>query len=82
MLALSRVTSYALSRLYPSYPQRLTPGAIRLLQQRRCADTSKAKDELGFQPTTVRAAVQDAYAFHYQRNAITNPRAKRPDASA
>ncbi len=82
MLALSEVTSYALSRLYPSYPQRFTPGAIRLLLQRRRADTSKAKEELGFQPTTIRAAVQDAYAFHYQRNAITNPRAKRPDVSA
>ena len=82
MLTLSKVTSYALSRLYPSYPQRFTPGAIRLLQQRRRADTSKAKEELGFQPTTIRAAVQDAYAFHYQRNAIANPRAKRPDVSA
>ncbi len=82
MLALSEVTSYALSRLYPSYPQRFTPGAIRLLQKRRRADISKAKGELGFQPTTVRAAVQEAYAFHYQRNAITNPRAKRPDLSA
>ncbi len=82
MLALSKVTSYTLSRLYPSYPQRLTPGAIRLLQQRRRANTTRAREELGFEPTTVRAAVQDAYAFHYQRNAITNPRAKRPDVSA
>lgn len=81
MLPLSEVTSYALSRLRPSYPQRFTPGAIRLLQQCRHADTSKAKEELGFQPTTIRAAVQDAYAFHYQRNAITNPRAKRPEST-
>ena len=82
MLTLSEVTSYTLSRLYPSYPQRFTPGAIRLLRQRRRADTTKAKEELGFQPTTIRAAVQDAYAFHYQRDAITNPRAKRPGVSA
>ncbi len=82
MLALSEVKSYVLSRLYPSYPQRFTPGAIRLLQQRRHADTSKAKEELGFQPTTIRAAVEDAYAFHYQRDAIANPRAKRPDLNA
>ena len=78
MLPFSEVASYVLSRLYPSYPQRFTPGAIRLLQQCRHADTSKAKEELGFQPTTVRAAIEDAYAFHYQRNAIHNPRAKRP----
>ncbi len=79
MLPFAEVASYALSRLWPSYPQRFTPGAIRLLQQCRHADTSKAKEELGFQPTTIREAVREAYAFHYQRNAITNPRAKRPE---
>ena len=82
MLALSEVTSYALSRLCPSYPQQFTPGAIRLLRRRRHADISKAKEELGFQPTTIRAAVQAAYAFHYRRDAITNPRAKPPDVIA
>ena len=79
MLVLAEISSPALSRFWPSYPQRFTPGAIRLLRQRRHADTSKAKEELGFQPTTIRAAIEDAYAFHYQRNAITNPRAKRPE---
>ena len=78
MLPFSEVASYALSRLWPSYPQRFTPGAIRLLQQCRHADTSKAKEELGFQPSTIRGAIEDAYAFHYERDAITNPRAKRP----
>ncbi len=78
MLPFSEVASYALSRLWPSYPQRFTPGAIRLLQQCRHADTSKAKEELGFQPSTIRGAIEDAYAFHYERNAITNSRAKRP----
>ena len=82
LLPLSGVTSYALSRLLPDYQQRFTPGAIRLLQQRRRVDISKAKEELGFQPTAVRAAVEDAYAFHYQRNAITNPKANHPAASA
>jgi nucleoside-diphosphate-sugar epimerase len=79
MLAFTEVASYALSRLYPSYPQRFTPGAIRLLQLRRHADTSKAKEELGFQPTTMRSAIEEAYAFHYGQGAITNPRAKRPE---
>ena len=82
MLTLSEVTSYALSRLYPRYSQRFTPGAIRFVQQRRRADISKAKEELGFQPTSILAAVQAAYAFHYQRSAIVNPRAKRPQATA
>lgn len=81
MLPFAEISSYLLSRFWPSYPQRFTPGAIRLLQQRRHADTSKAKEELGFRPTTIRAAIEDAYAFHYGRNAISNPRAKRPEPS-
>ncbi len=80
MMPMSEVVSSVLSRLRPDDPQRFTPGAIRLLQKCRHADTSKAKEELGFQPTTMRAAVRDAYAFHYQRNAITNRRAKRPES--
>ncbi len=82
MLPFAELSSYLLSRFWPSYPQRFTPGAIRLLQQRRHADTSKAKEELGFQPTSIRAAVQEAYAFHYQRDAVNNPRARRPEALA
>ena len=78
MLVFSEVASFYLSRFHPSFPQRFTPGAIRLLQKRRHADTSKARRELGYQPTSIRAAVREAYAFHYHRNAIKNPLAKRP----
>ncbi len=81
MLPFAEVSSYLLSRFYPSYPQRFTPGAIRLLQQCRHADTSKAKEELGFQPSSIRGAIEDAYAFHYQRDAIKNPRVKPPRAA-
>lgn len=80
MLVLAEISSAFLSRFYPSYPQRFTPGAIRLLRQCRHADTSKAKEELGFQPTTIREAVGEAYAFHYHRGAITNRRAMLPKA--
>ena len=79
MLAFSEVASFYLSRFHPSFPQRFTPGAIRLLQKCRHADTNKAKEELGYRPTSIRAAVHEAYAFHYhQRKAITNPDAKPP----
>ena len=78
MLVFSEVASFYLSRFHPSFPQRFTPGAIRLLRKRRHADTGKARRELGYQPTSIREAVHEAYAFHYQRNAITNPAAKRP----
>ncbi len=82
MLVFSEAASFYLSRFHPSFPQRFTPGAIRLLQKRRHADIDKARRELGYQPTSIRAAVHEAYAFHYHRNAITNPLAKRPRVNA
>ena len=79
MLAFSEVASYYLSRAHPDFPQRFTPGAIRLLRKRLHADTGKARRELGYKPTSIRAAVHEAYAFHYhERKVITNPGAKRP----
>ena len=82
MLVFSEAASFYLSRFHPNFPQRFTPGAIRLLQKRRHADTGKARRELGYQPTSIQAAVHEAYAFHYHRNAITNPLAKRPRVNA
>ena len=82
MLVFSEVASFYLSRCHPSFPQRFTPGAIRLLKKRRHADLNKAKRELGYRPTSIRAAVHEAYAFHYhERKAIVNPKAKRPSVS-
>ncbi len=78
MLVFSEAASFCLSRFHPAFPQRFTPGAIRLLRKRRHADIGKAKRELGYQPTSIRAAVHEAYAFHYGRNAIRNPLAKPP----
>ena len=79
MLVFSEVASFYLSRFHPDFPQRFTPGAIRLLRKRLHADTGKARRELGYRPTSIRAAVHEAYAFHYhQRKVITNPAAKRP----
>ena len=82
MLVFSEIASFYLSRAHPDFPQRFTPGAIRLLQKRRHADIGKAKRELGYRPTGIRAAVHEAYAFHYGRNAIANPHAKRPREDA
>ena len=78
MLVFAEVASFYLSRVHPGFPQRFTPGAIRLLRKCRHADISKAKRELGYRPTGLRAAVHEAYAFHYGRNRIANPNAKRP----
>ncbi len=78
MYVFSEVASFYLSRFHPSFPQRFTPGAIRLLQKRRHANIDKARRELGFQPTSIRDAVHEAYAFHYARNSIVNKDAKLP----
>ncbi len=77
-LMASEITSFFLSRLYPHFPQRLTPGAIRLLRKCRHANLTKARSELGYRPTSIREAVQEAYAFHFARGAITHPAARRP----
>lgn len=80
MYGFSEIASFYLSRFHPSFPQRFTPGAIRLLKKRRHANTEKAQRELGFKPTTIRDAVHEAYAFHYARNSILNRDAKPPRA--
>ncbi len=80
MLAFSEVASSYLSRFHPDFPQRFTPGAIRLLRKCRHADTGKAQRELGYRPTSIRDAVHEAYAFHHSRNAIVNPSARPPRA--
>ncbi len=83
MYVFSEVASYYLSRCHPNFPQRFTPGAIRLLKQCRHANTEKARQELGFRPTSIRDAFHEAYAFHYhRRNAIKNPDAKHPRADS
>ena len=82
MYVFSEAASFYLSRVHPDFPQRFTPGAIRLLKKRRHANLNKAKSELGYRPTRIRDAVHEAYAFHYnERKAITNPQAKRPRAN-
>jgi nucleoside-diphosphate-sugar epimerase len=78
MAAFAGVASPILSRFFPAYTQRLTPGAIRLLRLRRHADTSKAQVELGYKPSNLESAVEDAYAFFCARGAIHNPAARQP----
>lgn len=74
MLPFSEVASFYLSRLHPHVNQRFTPGAIRLLRQRRRADIGKAGAELGYRPTSIRDAVIEAYEFHRARGAIRDRR--------
>ncbi len=77
MGAIAEVVSPLLTRLLPNFPQRLTPGAVRILRLGRHADLSKAKRELGYQPTTIEQACEEAYEFFARRGAITTPNPQR-----
>ncbi len=74
MYGIASVVSPILTRFFPNVPQRLTPGAVRILKLHRHADTSKAKNELGYQPTSIKQAVQDAYDWFVDRGEIKEPR--------
>jgi hydroxymethylglutaryl-CoA reductase len=70
MTGVAEVTHFVVSTFSPTTFQRLTPAAIRILQQQRHADTSKARTELGFEPTSVRKAVHEAYADFARRGMV------------
>ena len=77
MGAVASVLSPLLTRFAPDFPQRLTPGAVRILQLRRHADLTKAKTELGYKPTSIQKACAEAYEFFARRGAIKNPNPQR-----
>ena len=63
MSAVTGLYAGSLAKLMPNVPQRLTPGAIRILRLRRRADTAKSRDELGWKPTNMRLAAYEAFSF-------------------
>jgi nucleoside-diphosphate-sugar epimerase len=76
MAAVAEVTTFVLTRFFPKVPQRFTPGAVRILRMQRRADTTKAQTELGYVPTSTRAAIHEAYA-DFARRGLVPPRADR-----
>lgn len=77
MGAIAQVVSPILTHLAPNFPQRLTPGAVRILQLQRRADLTKAKTALGYEPTSIRRACEEAYEFFARRGAILAPNPQR-----
>jgi nucleoside-diphosphate-sugar epimerase len=76
MAALAELADKTWYRAFPNLPRRFTPAAVRLLQMRRRADHDKAKRELGYQPTGLLPAIQDAYEDFVSRGLIRpRPRA-------
>jgi nucleoside-diphosphate-sugar epimerase len=70
MLGVAHVASAVLRRVAPRVEQRFTPGAVRLLTMARRADCSKARRELGYQPTSIRDAIAEQYAFFVREGFI------------
>ncbi len=70
MAGIAEVSSVFNNTFRPSTPQRFTPAAVRILRQQRRTDTTKARNELGFQPTSVRRALHEAYADFARRGLV------------
>ena len=70
MAGFAEVSSRIMNTFFPNAPQRFTPGAVRILRQQRRADLSKARTELGYEPTSIRKAVHDAYADFARRGLV------------
>ncbi len=70
MAGVAEVTSFFYNNFSPTTPQRFTPAAVRILKQQRHADTSKARAELGYEPTSIRKAVHEAYADFARRGLV------------
>ena len=70
MAALAEVADKTWYRAFPNLPRRFTPGAVRLLQMHRRAGHDKAKQELGYQPTSLIEAVREAYEDFVRRGLI------------
>lgn len=76
-----------MSRAFPDTPQRLTPSAVMLLRMHRRASIDKARRELGYQPTSLREALRQAFEFFAAEGMIRSgaraaARAPSPDASS
>ncbi|MEO1339242.1 MAG: NAD-dependent epimerase/dehydratase family protein, partial [Myxococcota bacterium] len=65
----------------PSLNPRLTPGAVRILGLQRRADISKAREELGYRPTRLRDAIQEAYDDFARRGILPRRNPSHPSPS-
>lgn len=71
MAGIALAADFVLPRFFPQVPRRFTSGAVRILRMHRHADITKAKSELGYQPTSIQASIQQAYDCFVARGLIT-----------
>ncbi len=70
MQGVAAVSQVMLDTFAPNTPRRFTPAAVRILRQERRADTTKARAELGYEPTSIRKAIHEAYADFARRGLV------------
>jgi nucleoside-diphosphate-sugar epimerase len=70
MAAIARATDPFVTRWVSPEKHRLTPAAIHILSLERRADIGKARRELGYEPTSIRAAIEEAYDWFCERGLI------------
>ncbi|MBH8561912.1 NAD-dependent epimerase/dehydratase family protein [Nostoc sp. CENA67] len=70
MAGVAGIADFIYPRFFPKAPRRFTSGAVRILQMHRHADTNKAQIELGYQPTSVKQAIYEAYQDFVRRGLI------------
>jgi nucleoside-diphosphate-sugar epimerase len=73
MSAVARLAEPVMRIFLPRTPQLLTPAAIRLLRQHRRVDCAKAAAELGYCPTDIESAVQEAYDWFLATGRVAAP---------
>jgi dihydroflavonol-4-reductase len=78
MSAIAQLVDPFVTRWVPPERQRLTPAAVHILRLGRRADISKARRELGYEPTAIADAVREAYAFYRERGMIRHTDSKGP----
>lgn len=69
----ARVAEPLMRAFMPGTPQLLTPAAIRLLRLGRRVDLAKARGELGYRPTDIESAVEEAYRWFVETGRIAAP---------
>jgi len=74
MAACARVSDFVLPNFFPAIPRRFTSAAVRILQMHRQADCSKARTELGYQPTSIVQAIEEAYEWFLECGVIRRPK--------
>jgi nucleoside-diphosphate-sugar epimerase len=80
MGAVAHIATFVAGRFFPDAELSLTPEAFRILQMHLHVDVTKARKELGYDPTSVEDTIKEAYEWYIRRGWIKPM--KQPDCQA